>query len=140
MSMLMCLVMTISAADMLLVVHFVWVGFVILLVPLIVLGNVFQWRWIRNRTLRLLHLAMIALVTVEAVLSITCPLTLWEHRLRVSSGAKGYERSFVADWLERLLYYDLDPSTFLVIYILFLLLVGILYVRIPPDRSKRRTG
>jgi hypothetical protein len=45
-----------------------------------------RWGWIRNPWFRFSHLAMIAIVAVEAINGWRCPLTTWEDQLRVAAG------------------------------------------------------
>ncbi|HVQ62262.1 MAG TPA: DUF2784 domain-containing protein, partial [Burkholderiales bacterium] len=70
-------------ADVILVVHALFVLFVVGGFVLILVGAG-SWGWVRNRTFRILHLAAIAFVTGEALLGVTCPLTLWEDWLRAA--------------------------------------------------------
>ena len=52
-------------------------------------------------------------MAAEALLGIACPLTVWEDSLRGGLG----NRSFVARWVARLLYYDLPEWVFTVLYL-----------------------
>ena len=120
-------------ATLVLALHFLWVAVVVVSVPLISLGGVLHWDWVRNRKFRHAHLAMMGIVTLEALFSITCPLTLWENLLRKNVGESGYERGFLDYWLQRLLYYDFEPWIFATVYVLFFLLMIILYRLVPPS-------
>ena len=95
------------AADAILVLHFAIVLFVVGGLVLIIVGNLFGWRWVNALWFRLLHLAAIATVVAEAWLGITCPLTTLEMWLRAQSGAgiaANYGESFIGHWLQRLLF------------------------------------
>jgi hypothetical protein len=70
-------------ADVIVVIHAAYVGYVIVGVVLILLGLLYRWNWIRNPWFRWSHFAMIGVVAAEAVLGIMCPLTRWENQLRV---------------------------------------------------------
>jgi len=59
-------------------------------------------------------------VTGEALAGIWCPLTVWEAALR---GAHT-EKSFVAYWIHRIMFYDLPEWFFTVAYFLFALVVA----------------
>src|SRR5258706_214260 len=72
-----------------------------------------NWRWVRNRIFRVTHLATLMLVTVEALLGITCPLTIWEDMIR---GAGPEQRSFIGRWVARLLYYNFPEWVFAIVY------------------------
>ena len=49
---------------------------------LILLGARRTWRWVRNGTFRVLHLAAIAYVVAQSWLGSVCPLTDLEQSLR----------------------------------------------------------
>ncbi|HUL91217.1 MAG TPA: DUF2784 domain-containing protein [Burkholderiales bacterium] len=114
-------------ADAILVVHALFVLFVVGGLVLILLGARSR-AWVRNRTFRALHLAAIAFVTAEALLGITCPLTMWEDVFRGGGG----ERSFIGRWVARLLYYDFPEWVFATAYCAFALAVLWAWRAIPP--------
>jgi hypothetical protein len=117
-------------ADLILVVHFAFVLFVVLGLPLVWIGAAAGWRWIRNFRYRIAHLAAILFVSIEAAAGIWCPLTLWEDALRGTTP----DKSFVARWIHALLFYDLPPWVFTAAYISFAALVALTWWRIPPRR------
>jgi uncharacterized protein DUF2784 len=114
-------------ADAILVVHALFVLFVVGGFALILLGAR-RWSWVRNRTFRVLHLAAIAFVAAEALLGISCPLTIWEDMFR----GGGTERSFVGRWVARLLYYDFPEWEFATAYCAFALAVLWAWRAVPP--------
>ncbi|MGA0025154.1 MAG: DUF2784 domain-containing protein [Burkholderiales bacterium] len=120
-------------ADLILVVHFLFVLFVVASLPLVWAGALAGWRWVRHRGFRFAHLAAILFVTAESLAGVWCPLTLWEDALRGTV----QEKSFVARWIHALLYYDLPPAVFTVAYLLFAALVALTWWRIPPQRGRR---
>jgi hypothetical protein len=119
-------------ADLILVVHFAFVVFVVGSLPLIWLGTLAGWNWVRNFMFRSLHLAAILFVTAEAVAGIWCPLTLWEDALRGTTT----DKSFIARWIHTVLYYDLPPAVFTLAYVAFSTLVGVTWWRVPPRRRQ----
>ena len=119
-------------ADLLLITHFLFVAFVVVSVPLIALGGVRNWKWVRNFWFRLLHLFAIAFVAGESLIGVFCPLTVWEQELRRRSGGAAYEGSFIEHWISRALYWEFAPWVFTVAYVTFAALVLILYRVIPP--------
>ena len=118
-------------ADAVLVVHALFVLFIVGGFALILLGTR-RWSWVRNRTFRILHLAAIAFVTAEALIGITCPLTTWEDALR----GGGPERSFISRWVARLLYYDFPEWVFATGYSVFALAVLWTWRMVPPRPAK----
>ncbi|MBF0442729.1 MAG: DUF2784 domain-containing protein [Oligoflexales bacterium] len=125
-------------SDTLLVIHVLWVLFIVLMVPLVISGHFFRWRWIRSWKIRYLHLVMMLFVTVETWLGIQCPLTVWENVFRARRGAENYRDSFVGYWLQRIIYYDFKPWVFLAAYSFFLLVIAALIFLIPPEHRKNR--
>ena len=126
-------------ADTLLVLHALFVGFVVLGQIAIMIGLLARWRWARDLRLRLAHLGCVLFVVIQTWLGATCPLTTWEHALRVRAGEVGYERGFVATWLYRLIYYDAAPAVFTAIYTVFGALVVLTWILGPP-RPRARDG
>jgi hypothetical protein len=121
-------------ADVVLIMHALFIAFVILGFVLIVIGAVKRWVWIRNRWFRLVHVLAIAIVVAQAWLGWICPLTEWESRLREAAGGVGYTRSFVAHWLHEVIFYDVDPGVFTALYTLFGMAVLLAWRLVPPRR------
>lgn len=120
-------------ADALLVVHFLIAAFIVGGLPLIWLGAARRWRWVRNPLFRYLHLAAIALVALEALLGVACPLTVWEDLLR--GGLR--PESFVGRWVYAALYYRAPDWVFTAAYVLWAAATLLTLWRVPPDRSGR---
>lgn len=126
------------AADALLAVHVVFVLFVVVSLPLIMVGGRRGWSWVRQRGFRYTHLAAILVVVLQSWLGRICPLTTWEMALRERAGEASYAGSFVAHWLGGLLYYQAPAWLFALVYSLFGLLVVLAWFRVPPGRPGRR--
>jgi hypothetical protein len=106
-------------ADLIAVIHFGYVLFVLLGLLIILLGGVLRWRFIRNFWFRVVHLTMIVIVVVEALLGIMCPLTVWEYDLRVAAGQQEVSAmSFVARLIHQFLFFDFPPMVFTIAYCL----------------------
>lgn len=110
-------------ADVILVVHFLFIAFVVLGQAAILIGWRAGWAWVRNRWYRFAHLAAIAIVALQAWLGVICPLTVWESQLREAAGGAGYSGTFVSHWISRLIYYDAPWWVFTLLYTAFGLLV-----------------
>ncbi len=63
-------------ADTILVVHFLFVVFVVFGLILILIGLLAQWSWVHNRIFRITHLAAIGIVVLQAWIGQLCPLTI----------------------------------------------------------------
>jgi hypothetical protein len=120
-------------ADLILVVHFAFVLFVVGGLAATWIGAAAGWPWVRHFWFRAAHLGAIAFVAAESIGGVWCPLTLWELRLR----GRGAEHSFVAEWVHRLLYYDLPEWMFTIAYVVFLAAVAVTWWKVPPIRKKR---
>jgi hypothetical protein len=122
-------------ADAVLVLHAFYVLFVVGGLLLILAGWIRGWAWTRGQWFRLLHLAAIGFVVLEAWFGVPCPLTVLESRLRVFSGTDGYATSFIGYWLSKLIFHDAPPWAFTVVYTAFAVLVVAVFVFHPPRRS-----
>lgn len=124
------------AADAVLLLHFAFVAFVVLGQLYVLIGWALGWSSARNRAFRLLHLAAIGVVVLQAWLGLVCPLTLLELHLRGGQADLMQGQSFVGYWLSRLLYYRAPPWVFTTVYTLFGLMVLVCYLGYPPVRRK----
>jgi hypothetical protein len=119
-------------ADAVLVLHFSVVAWVVGGLVLIVVGNLRHWAWVNRWWLRLCHLAAIGFVVAQAWLGHACPLTTLEAWLRLQAGQPTYQRSFIAHWVQALLFYQAPPWVFTLAYSVFGLLVVATWRRYPP--------
>lgn len=124
-------------ADIVLLVHFGIVVFVVGGLVFIVAGNLIAWQWVNNLWFRISHLAAIAVVVAESWLGVTCPLTTLESWLRKLAGSAAYSESFIEYWVQRVLFYDVPPWVFTSAYTVFGLLVAAAWWYFPPKLSKR---
>ena len=125
-------------ADLIAVIHFGYVAFVVLGLFVILLGGFLRWRFIRNFWFRVIHLTMILIVVIEALLGIMCPLTIWEYDLRIAAGQHVSDVSFVARLIHHVLFFDFPPFVFTFVYCLFGLAVLASWWVYPPNLSKRK--
>lgn len=120
-------------ADIILVIHFLFVLFVVGSLPFIWIGAWLHLKFVRNLIFRLTHLAAILFVVGESLIGFICPLTRWEYVLR---GIKA-ERSFIQYWLHRMLYYDFPEGVLTASYVVFALLVVITFKLVPPVTPRK---
>lgn len=123
-------------ADLVLIVHFAFVLFVVGGLPAIWIGAVAGWGWVRNFWFRALHLAAIVYVAGQALAGVWCPLTVWEDALR---GTRS-DLSFIARWIRRLIFYDFPEWVFTTAYVAFALLVAATWWRVRPRRGRPTTN
>lgn len=122
-------------ADLILLIHFAVVIFIIGGLLLIVVVNIrgsSAMRWVNRVWFRLAHLMAIGVVVAQAWLGQLCPLTVWEQALRARAGQVTYGESFIQHWVSRVMFYDAPLWVFALIYTAFGLLVVLSWWRWPP--------
>ena len=123
-------------ADLVVVVHAAYFGFVVLGLLAILAGAAFRWKWVRNPWFRWIHIAMMGIVVAETLAGIPCPLTVWERQLRTGAGQVAYAGDFIGYWTHRLLFYRFKPWVFTVVYTAFGLAVLAAFLLAPPRGGK----
>ena len=121
-------------ADIILIVHLAWIIFMLYGFALTVRAfwrPVFWDRWL----FRSIHLAGILFVAGLELLGKYCPLTIWEYGLRRGTDEPGY---FILDWIERLIYPDVNPLVYLLPTYGVALFTLIMFVLRPPLKFRRR--
>ena len=87
------------AADIVIVIHFLWIAFVILGFPVFL--------WLNSARWRLIHLAAVIWMVLMQLTRSICPLTHLEAWLKSEGqGAEVYSGKFIIETLERLIYVD----------------------------------
>ncbi len=119
-------------ADLVLVIHALFVGFVVIGQVLILVGLWRGWRWVRSRILRSLHLLAIGVVVLQAWAGVLCPLTVIENALRVRAGESSYAGAFIRYWLHRIIFYDAETWVFTVVYTVFAAVVVLTWYFVRP--------
>lgn len=122
------------------VLHALFVLFVVGGQGLIVAGWELGWGWTRDRLFRYVHLGAIGFVVVQQWLGQWCPLTLWESELRRKAGEQGYDGGFIEYWLNALLYYSAPTWVFTVVYTGFGALVAATLFYYPPEKKTPPAG
>jgi len=106
-------------ADIILVVHFLFIAFVVGGQGCILVGAFRRWAWVRRRGFRVVHVVAIAIVAAQAWAGMVCPLTIWESVFRGAAGEIAYPGTFVGYWLSKLVYFDAPQWVFTTTYTLF---------------------
>jgi hypothetical protein len=123
-------------ADAILVVHFLFIAFVLGGQGCILVGAFRRWTWIRRRGFRLAHLVAIAVVVVQSWVGMMCPLTLWESTCRRAAGETNYTDTFVGYWLGKFVYFDVPQWVFTTAYTVFGLIVLTSWFMVKPEKRK----
>lgn len=87
------------AADIVIVIHVLWIAFVIFGFPVFL--------WVNSTRWRLLHLAAVIWMILMQITHSICPLTYLEAWLKSEGrGAEVYSGKFIIETIERLIYVD----------------------------------
>ncbi len=124
-------------ADLILVIHALFVAFIVLGLAAVLLGGHLHWGWVRNWWFRMLHALAMVFVALESWLGLICPLTEWENRSRLAAGGAVYTESFIQYWLHKILYYDLPSWVFTATYTAVAILVLLAWLLVPPKEPRR---
>lgn len=99
-------------AVLILILHLAVILFVVIGFPVALITN--------HRAFRLIHAGVLAFITLLMILGIPCPLTILEE----TSAGESYEGSFIATWLNRIIYVEwFTPQTVFIIDMIFAALV-----------------
>ena len=120
-----------------LVFHLLVVLFNLFGMIVIPLGAWRGWGFVRVFWWRALHLAILALVAVQAVLGQACFLTLWQSALQRWAGEGASDAPFIARVINRLLFWPLPLWVFAVLYVAVCFYVLMLWWLVPPVGSHR---
>jgi len=125
-------------ADAVVVFHAAYVGFVIAGLLLVLVGAWFRWTWVHNLWFRWIHFSLIAIVVVETLFGVTCPLTTWEDALRKMAGEEVVQGTFIGRCAHNLLFYEAPEWVFTICYCMFGAMVLAAMVFVPPRRPSHR--
>jgi Protein of Unknown function (DUF2784) len=115
------------AADSVVVIHFLWILFLI-----------FGGFWGRKKmTVKLIHVPAIAFACLVEIYDWYCPLTHLEVWLRERQHAGyGYGGSFIAHYLEKLIYISLPRPVIIGLALLLAIGNALLYIRARNDQRR----
>ena len=104
------------AADLLVVIHLVFIIFVILGAVL-----VYKWRWIIY-----LHIPAVIWAALIEFKGWICPLTPWENQLRQAGGEAGYTGGFIEHYIIPIMYPDKLTQETQIILGVFVIVINIM--------------
>lgn len=123
--------------DLIVVVHFVWILFM-LLGFILTLCGFFYKRFFDRWLLRTLHLFGILYVGLLALLGRYCPLTILENTLREKYNPElVYPGSFIIHYIERLVYPNVNPLIVLIPTVIIAVFTMVVFIIRPPAKIKR---
>lgn len=112
--------------------HGLYAAFIVIGLVLILVGAVRGWGWVRNFWFRAIHLAMIAVVVIEGLCGIDCPLTVLESHLRETAGRAVGEEPFLDRMVHQVLFLPVPPSVILALQYAFGAAVAATLLIVPP--------
>lgn len=122
-------VMTPALGQVVLAIHIVVIAFNVAGLVVIPVGAALGWRWVRLRWLRLLHLASLAVVALQAVLGRACFLTDWQGALTGGGG----EDPLIMRWVNSVIYWPLPMWVFTALYVAVFAYVVALWWWVRPE-------
>ena len=121
--------MTAAVGQLVLAIHLMVIAFNVAGLIAIPLGAALGWRWVRIRWLRLLHLALLAVVASQAVLGRACFLTDWQDALT----GGGDRDPLIMRWVNSVIYWPLPMWAFSVGYVVVFAYVAALWWWVRPQ-------
>lgn len=123
-----CIVFYLIAADIIVLIHFLWIVFLI-----------FGALWgRRNSWIKRIHAGGILFAILMQIVGWYCPLTYLEAWLRrMHDSSRSYKGAFIAYYIEKIVYIDLSPRTVFIMTISLALISAWLYMY-KPGKNKSR--
>ncbi len=119
-------------ADLIVIVHFAYVAFVVGGMAAIIVGIIMRRQWVRNFWFRTIHLLAIAAVAAESLGGVLCPLTTWENSLRAAGGHPNEPGGFIARWAHDLFFFHVSFEQMTYYHVAFGLAVLLAFIIAPP--------
>jgi hypothetical protein len=121
-----------ALADAVLAFHLGVVLFNVFGLIAVPLGGWLGWSFVRVFWWRALHVAILALVAIQAVLGEVCFLTIWQAALLHRAGEAGSDAPLIARLINRLLFWPLPLWVFALLYVSVCAAVLLLWWLVPP--------
>ena len=123
-------------ADVIVVIHFIWIVFMLLGFFLTIYGffkkEFFDW-WL----FRTLHLSGILFVGMLTLLQRFCPLTILENLSRAQYNVEAtYPGSFIVHYIEKLVYPDVNQTLLRLGTVFVAIFILVVYTIRPPSKIK----
>jgi Protein of Unknown function (DUF2784) len=117
-----------TLAESILAFHLVVILFNVFGLVAIPLGAWFRWRFVRVRWWRVLHVAALGIVAMQAVFDQPCFLTVFQDEL----SGRGSGAPLIMRWIDSLIYWPLPMWFFVVLYIAVFGYTVALWWLVPP--------
>jgi hypothetical protein len=119
-------------ASTVLVIHLGVILFNVFGLVAIPLGAWRGWRFVRVFWWRALHIAVLAVVALQALLDRACFLTLWQYALRQGAGEAASPAPLIESWVNRLIFWPLPLWFFAALYVGVWIYTLLLWRLVPP--------
>lgn len=117
-------------ADLVLILHFTWIIFLLTGLPL---GALFK-----STMLRISHALAVVFTLIQQIVDYFCPLTIWEERLRTKfDPGFSYRGSFIKTYLDKLVYPDWISLKIIPVLTIILAVLTALSFKFYPIKIKR---
>jgi hypothetical protein len=124
-------------ADVIIVVHFLYILFMLLGFLLTGYALFFREKFFDWWLFRLLHLLGIFYVVSLSILGKYCPLTILENELRLRYEVSSvYSGSFIVYYLEKLVYPDVNPLVIQIPTVFLAIFTIVVFIVRPPKKIK----
>jgi hypothetical protein len=101
------------------------------------LGGWRGWAFVRIFWWRALHLAVLAVVALQAVLDRVCFLTLWQSDLLRQAGEAASDGPLIQRWVTRAIFWPLPLWFFALLYAAVCIYTLFLWWAVPPNFPRR---
>ena len=119
-------------ADLILLLHFIVIAFIGAGIFLVPVGYYFDWIWVTSRRIRAAQIVLMAIVMLESLFGLTCPLTILEQGFR----GQDYSQSFLGYWVHQVVYWDFPSTVFIFFYFFICCWFALLWKLFPPNNFK----
>jgi hypothetical protein len=126
-------------ARLVLAAHVAIIVFNIVGLVVIPLGAWRGWRFVHIFWWRALHMAILALVAVQALLARACFLTLWQSALQQRAGEDASSAPLIERWVHALIFWPLPLWFFTALYAAVCLYALLLWRLVPPRALAERS-
>lgn len=124
-------------ADAILLGHVVVIAFNVFGLIAIPLGAWRGWRFVRVVWWRALHVALLAVVALQALLDRLCFLTEWQNYFLQQAGETASSAPLIQRWVSSVIFWPLPLWFFTVLYVLIWIYVAALWWLVPPTSRMR---
>lgn len=125
-------------ADAVLWLHVMVVLFNVFGLVVVPIGAWRGWKFVRVFWWRALHLAMLAVVAVQAVFGRACFLTIWQSDLLQQAGNAVSNAPLIQRWVTRLIFWPMPLWVFVALYLAIWAYALALWWLVPPGRVRLR--